>query len=234
MVLEERMKVICTKAYAKLNLSLDVLSKRPDGYHDLCMVMQSVEHHDDVSILLNMDGQFYAQTDRRYLPNDERNIALKAARLFLEETGHADMGASVRLRKRIPVCAGLGGGSSDAAAVLRALNEHFDRPLSCSELEQMGMKLGMDVPYCIAGGTVLAEGRGELLTPLTPLPETDVVICKPDFPISTPELFSRLDPGALQPDRQPLQPLPPGHGGHSARARAWRRARAQSAHVQRV
>ena len=193
MVLEERMKVIYTKAYAKLNLSLDVLSKRPDGYHDLCMVMQSVEHHDDVSILLNLDGQFYAQTDRRYLPNDERNIALKAARLFLEETGHAGMGASVRLRKRIPVCAGLGGGSSDAAAVLRALNEHFDRPLSCSELEQMGMKLGMDVPYCIAGGTVLAEGRGELLTPLTPLPETDVVICKPDFPISTPELFSRID-----------------------------------------
>ncbi|MBQ1603663.1 MAG: 4-(cytidine 5'-diphospho)-2-C-methyl-D-erythritol kinase, partial [Oscillospiraceae bacterium] len=147
------MKVIYTKAYAKLNLSLDVLSKRPDGYHDLCMVMQSVEHHDDVSILLNLDGQFYAQSDRRYLPNDERNIALRAARLFLEETGHADMGASVRLRKRIPVCAGLGGGSSDAAAVLRALNEHFDRPLSCEALEQLGMKLGMDVPYCIAGGT---------------------------------------------------------------------------------
>ena len=187
------MKVICTKAYAKLNLSLDVLSKRPDGYHDLCMVMQSVEHHDDVSILLNMDGQFYAQSDRRYLPNDERNIALKAARLFLEETGHGDMGASVRLRKRIPVCAGLGGGSSDAAAVLRALNEHFDHPLSCTELEQLGMKLGMDVPYCIAGGTMLAEGRGEVLTQLTPMPETDVVICKPDFPISTPELFSRID-----------------------------------------
>ena len=187
------MKVIYTKAYAKLNLSLDVLGKRPDGYHDLCMVMQSVEHHDDVSILLNLDGQFYAQSDRRYLPNDERNIALKAARLFLEETGHGDMGASVRLRKRIPVCAGLGGGSSDAAAVLRALNEHFGKPLSLPELEALGLRLGMDVPYCVAGGTMLAEGRGEKLTALPPLPETHVVICKPDFPISTPELFRRID-----------------------------------------
>lgn len=187
------MKVIYTKAYAKLNLSLDVLSKRPDGYHDLCMVMQSVEHHDDVSILLNLEGRFSARTDRRYLPCDERNIALKAARVFLEATGHGDMGASVHLRKRIPVCAGLGGGSSDAAAVLRALNEHFGRPLSCAELETLGLQLGMDVPYCVAGGTMLAEGRGEVLTPLTPLPETDVVICKPDFPISTPELFSRID-----------------------------------------
>ena len=187
------MKVIYAKAYAKLNLSLDVLSKRPDGYHDLCMVMQSVEHHDDVSILLNTEGRFYAQSDRHYLPNDERNIALKAARLFLEATGHGGMGASVRLRKRIPVCAGLGGGSSDAAAVLRALNEHFGRPLSCAELEQLGVQLGMDVPYCIAGGTMLAEGRGEVLTPLASLPETDVVICKPDFPISTPELFRRID-----------------------------------------
>ena len=221
------MKVIYTKAYAKLNLSLDVLSKRPDGYHDLCMVMQSVEHHDDVSILLNLEGQYYAQSDRRYLPNDERNIALKAARLFLEETGHADMGASVRLRKRIPVCAGLGGGSSDAAAVLRALNEHFDRPLSCSELEQMGMKLGMDVPYCIAGGTVLAGG-GERRSSLAAERSSKMQRC------NLQAGFPDLDAGALQPNRQPLQPLPPGHGGHSARARARGRARAQSAHVQRV
>lgn len=190
---EKPMRVIYAKAYAKLNLSLDVLGKRPDGYHDLCTVMQSVAHHDDVSILLNREGKFYAQSDRHYLPNDERNIALKAARVFLEAAGHADLGASVRLRKRIPVCAGLGGGSSDAAAVLRALNEYFGKPFSCAELETMGLQLGMDVPYCIAGGTVLAEGRGEILTPLSPMPETDVVVCKPDFPISTPELFHRVD-----------------------------------------
>ena len=187
------MKVIYEKAYAKLNLSLDVLGKRPDGYHDLCMIMQSVEHHDDVSILLNLDGAFFAQSDRRYLPNDERNIALKAARVFLDATGNEKYGASVRLRKRIPVCAGLGGGSSDAAAVLRALNRFFGKPLSCAELEQLGLQLGMDVPYCVAGGTMLAEGRGERLTALAPMPETNVVICKPDFPISTPELFRRID-----------------------------------------
>ena len=186
-------EVIREKAYAKLNLSLDVFHKREDGYHDLCKVMQSVALHDDVSILLNREGRFTAQTDRHYLPNDERNIALKAARVFLEATGHADMGASVRLRKRIPVCAGLGGGSSDAAAVLRALNARFGKPLTLPELEALGLKLGMDVPYCVAGGTMLAEGRGEVLTPLTPMAETAVVICKPSFPISTPELFHRID-----------------------------------------
>lgn len=189
----ERPDLLREKAYAKLNLSLDVLAKRADGYHELCMVMQSVGLHDDVSILLNHEGTFRAQSDRRYLPCDERNIALKAAKLFLERTGHEDMGASVRLRKRVPVCAGLGGGSSDAAAVLRALNRRFQNPLTLSELEALGLELGSDVPYCVAGGTMLATGRGEELTPLTPMPETFVVICKPDFPISTPDLFRRID-----------------------------------------
>ena len=118
---------------------------------------------------------------------------MRAAKLFLTETGHSGLGAFVRLRKRIPVCAGLGGGSSDAAAVLRALNAHLHAGLSCAELERLGAQLGSDVPYCVAGGTMLAEGRGEILTPLTPMARTDVVICKPDFPISTPELFSRVD-----------------------------------------
>lgn len=188
-----RNEILREKAYAKLNLSLDVLAKRADGYHELCMIMQSVEHHDDVSILLNREGRYRAQSDRRYLPCDERNIALRAAKLFLERTGHGDLGASVRLRKRVPVCAGLGGGSSDAAAVLRALNRAFDHPLTLQELEALGLELGSDVPYCIAGGTMLAQGRGEVLTALTPMPETHVVICKPDFPISTPELFRRID-----------------------------------------
>ena len=186
-------EILRENAYAKLNLSLDVLAKRDDGYHDLCMIMQSVEHHDDVSILLNREGRYRAQSDRRYLPCDERNIALRAAKLFLERTGHGDLGASVRLRKRVPVCAGLGGGSSDAAAVLRALNRAFDHPLTLQELEALGLELGSDVPYCIAGGTMLAQGRGEVLTALTPMPETHVVICKPDFPISTPDLFRRID-----------------------------------------
>ena len=174
---------ILRESIRKTESFLDVLAKRDDGYHDLCMIMQSVGLHDDVSILLNREGRYRAQSDRRYLPCDERNIALRAAKLFLERTGHGDLGASVRLRKRVPVCAGLGGGSSDAAAVLRALNRHFDRPLTLSELEALGLELGSDVPYCIAGGTMLAQGRGEVLTPLTPMPETLVVICKPDFPV---------------------------------------------------
>lgn len=187
------MDTIRTKAYAKLNLSLDVLARRRDGFHDLRMVMQSVALHDDVHIILNHSGVFSAQSDRRFLPCDEHNIAVRAAKLFLTETGHSGLGAFVRLRKRIPVCAGLGGGSSDAAAVLRALNAHLHAGLSCAELERLGAQLGSDVPYCVAGGTMLAEGRGEILTPLTPMARTDVVICKPDFPISTPELFSRVD-----------------------------------------
>ena len=152
------MEIIRAKAHAKLNLSLDVLSGREDGYHDLCMIMQSVALHDDLAISLNRSGEFAAQTNRAYLPNDERNIAI-----------------------------------TDAAAVLRALNRFFKTGLSQAELEKMGLKLGSDVPYCIAGGTMLAEGRGEILTPLAPLSETDVVICKPNFPISTPELFGRID-----------------------------------------
>lgn len=187
------MEPIRVSAYAKLNLSLDVLSRRDDGFHELRMVMQSVALHDDLLILLNRTGHFGAQTNRRYLPCDANNIAVRAAELFLRETGHAGMGAFVRLRKRIPVCAGLGGGSSDAAAVLRALNTSLRTGLTAAELEALGGRLGSDVPYCIAGGTVLAEGRGERLTPLSALPATDVVICKPDFPISTPALFSRVD-----------------------------------------
>jgi 4-diphosphocytidyl-2-C-methyl-D-erythritol kinase len=185
--------ILYEKAYAKLNISLDVTERRADGYHDMAMVMQTVSLADEVEIRFNDTGVVRAATNLSFVPGDERNLAVRAALCYLRAVGQEGQGLSIRLEKRVPVGAGMGGGSSDAAAVLRALNEHFDRPLSCSELEQMGMKLGMDVPYCIAGGTVLAEGRGELLTPLTPLPETDVVICKPDFPISTPELFSRID-----------------------------------------
>ncbi len=187
------MNILYEKAYAKLNISLDVTERRADGYHDMAMVMQTVSLADEVEIRFNDTGVVRAATNLSFVPGDERNLAVRAALCYLRAVGQEGQGLSIRLEKRVPVGAGMGGGSSDAAAVLRALNEHFDRPLSCSELEQMGMKLGMDVPYCIAGGTVLAEGRGELLTPLTPLPETDVVICKPDFPISTPELFSRID-----------------------------------------
>ena len=112
--------------------------------------------------------------------------------MFLERAG-LDCGVHIRLHKRIPVCAGLGGGSSDAAAVLRALNRLTGAGFTCAQLEELGALVGSDVPYCVAGGTMLAEGRGERLTPVTPMPHLPVVICKPDFPISTPELFRRVD-----------------------------------------
>ena len=179
-------------AWAKLNLSLDVLGARPDGFHDLRMIMQSVDLHDDVTVTLDDTGTCRAETNRSYLPCGADNVAVRAAQVFLARAG-LTCGVHIRLHKRIPVCAGLGGGSSDAAAVLRALNAHLHAGLSCAELERLGAQLGSDVPYCVAGGTMLAEGRGEILTPLTPMARTDVVICKPDFPISTPELFSRVD-----------------------------------------
>lgn len=177
------------RAYAKLNLTLDVLGKKPDGYHELRMVMQSVEFGDDVEVELT-DGGFFIDPGQSYLPANERNLAYRAATLFLSGT---DMGARIRVTKRIPVCAGLGGGSSDAAAVLRALNKLTGVQKTPEELRALALQLGSDVPFCVEGGTCLAEGRGELLTPAPAMPDCDVLICKPSFSIPTPELFSRID-----------------------------------------
>lgn len=179
-------------AWAKLNLSLDVLGARPDGFHDLRMVMQSVDLHDDVTVTLDDTGTCRAETNRSYLPCGADNVAVRAAQGFRARAG-LTCGVHIRLHKRIPVCAGLGGGSSDAAAVLRALERLTGAGFTRTQLEEMGAEIGSDVPYCVAGGTVLAEGRGEWLTPVTPMPRLPVVICKPDFPISTPELFHRVD-----------------------------------------
>ena len=179
-------------AWAKLNLSLDVLGARADGFHDLRMVMQSVDLHDDVTVTLDDTGTCRAETNRSYLPCGADNVAVRAAQVFLARAG-LTCGVHIRLHKRIPVCAGLGGGSSDAAAVLRALERLTGAGFTRTQLEEMGAEIGSDVPYCVAGGTVLAEGRGERLTPVTPMPRLPVVICKPDFPISTPELFHRVD-----------------------------------------
>ena len=177
------------RAYAKLNLSLDVLGRTGDGYHDMRMVMQSVEFGDDIDVALT-DGSFSIAPGQPYLPADGRNLAMKAAVLFLEGTG---LGARIRVTKRSPVCAGMGGGSSDAAAVLRALNRLTGARKSEAELCAMAEKLGSDVPFCVAGGTQLAEGRGERLTALPPLPDCAIVIAKPSFAISTPQLFARID-----------------------------------------
>ena len=184
---------ITVKAYAKLNISLDVLSKRADGYHDMCMVMQSVSLCDDLSVTLKHDGAVNVVTNLHFLPCDDRNIAAKAAKAFFARIGKTELGADIDIQKRIPVCAGMGGGSADGAAVLRALNILLDRPFSKSELEALGASLGSDIPFCVSGGTALAEGRGEKLSCLAPFPSCSFVIAKPKFSVSTPELFSKLD-----------------------------------------
>ncbi len=187
------------RAHGKLNLSLDVLGKAPNGYHDLRMVVQTVEFGDDLDVELRADGLFTVDPGQSYLPADGRNLAVKAAKLFLAGTG---LGADIRVTKRIPVCAGMGGGSADAAAVLRALNALTGRDMPVDELCALGLQAGSDVPFCVLEGAALAEGRGEKLTPLPSLPDCAIVICKPPFAISTPELFGRVDSrkSRLRPD----------------------------------
>ncbi len=181
------------RARAKLNLSLDVTGRRPDGYHDMRMVMQSVSLCDELEMDLRSDGKITTRSGVRYIPNDGRNIAVKAAKLFFETYGITDTGVDITLKKRIPVCAGLGGGSSDGAAVLFGLGELTGLRPPRTELEKLSEQLGSDVPFCVRGGTVLAEGRGEIMTDLTALPDCGIVICKPSFSISTPMLFKTLD-----------------------------------------
>ena len=177
-------------AHAKLNLSLDVLGRTAGGYHDLRMVMQTVAFGDDIEVALRSDGQFSIDPGQSYLPADGRNLAVKAARLFLDGSGQ---GADIRVVKRIPVCAGMGGGSADAAAVLRALNALTGRNMPLDELAALGLAVGSDVPFCVTEGAALAEGRGEKLTAIPSLPDCAIVICKPAFAISTPELFGKVD-----------------------------------------
>ena len=181
------------QAFAKLNLTLDVLGKREDGYHDLRMVMQSIALCDTLKLEPGGEETTRVATNLRFLPTGEKNLAAMAARCFWEALGREPEPVDITIQKRIPVCAGMAGGSSDAAAVLRALNERAGRPFTPEQLARVGERVGSDVPYCVLGGTALAEGRGEILTPLPSLPRCWVVVCKPDFPISTPELFARID-----------------------------------------
>ena len=192
------------QANAKLNLTLDVLSKRPDGYHDMRMIMQSITLADDLTVEPLDWDEMRVKTNVHFLPNNEKNLAAQAALRYWEARGQAPRGLEIAITKRIPICAGMAGGSSDAAAVLRALNEMDGSPVDPVELARIGEKVGSDVPYCVMGGTALAEGRGEVLTPLPPLPKCWVVVCKPDFPISTPALFAEIDRVRLRrhPDTQ--------------------------------
>lgn len=187
------MITLCEGAFAKVNLTLDVLGKRPDGYHDLKSVMQTISIRDDVEIDLETGKPWCLQCTDASIPADERNLAWKAAKVFFETTGKDPNGLEIRINKRIPTEAGLGGGSADAAAVLRALNRHYGDPFSILALAELGSEVGSDVPFCTLCGTAMVEGRGERLRKLPDMPDCCFVVCKPDFASSTPELYRKID-----------------------------------------
>lgn len=182
-------------AFAKLNLTLDVLAKREDGYHDMLMLMQTVSVQD--SILIRRSGKpgIRASCNFYYVPSDSRNLAVRAAEVYLASLGEPEgqQGIELQIKKEIPVGAGMAGGSADAAAVLRGMNRLFGRPKGRKELETLAAEIGSDVAFCVSGGTALARGRGEILEDLPPMPACSIAICKPGFSISTPELFRKLD-----------------------------------------
>ena len=180
------------KALAKINLGLDVLGRKENGYHDVRMVMQTIYLYDDVLMQKTEKEGIHLETNLFYLPVNENNIAYKAAKLLMDEF-HIEGGVSIRLNKFIPVSAGMAGGSSNAAAVLFGMNRMYELGLSQKELMERGVQLGADVPYCIMRGTVLAEGIGEKLTPLPALPKCYVLVAKPPVSVSTKTVYEKLD-----------------------------------------
>lgn len=191
------------RANAKINLSLDILGTRPDGYHEVRMVMQMLELSDGVTLSPCAGGGIELASDLAGLPTDERNLAVRAARLLMEEKGVTD-GLRIRLEKRIPMAAGLAGGSSDAAQTMIGVNRIFKLGFTTEALMERGKKIGADVPYCILGGTALAGGIGEVLTPLPPMPDAFVLLAKPDIGVSTGEVYRAYDsrPAETHPDTE--------------------------------
>lgn len=187
------MTTLYEAAYAKLNLTLDVTGKRADGYHELQSIMQTISLRDDVEIDVGTGKPWTVSFANQKVPQDETNLCLKAARLYCDALGKDPKGIEIRVTDRIPNQAGLGGGSADAAAVLRALNRHYGEPLSIMALAELGASVGSDVPFCVVGGTAMVEGRGERLRKLPNMPDCIFIICKPDFSSSTPALFAKLD-----------------------------------------
>lgn len=188
------------KAYAKVNLALDVLRKRPDGYHEVKMIMQTVDICDDLTLEKKGGPGITLQMEGANLQADESNLAYRAAALLVEKRKLKE-GVSITLKKRIPIAAGMAGGSADAAAVLRGMNALFSMGLSVEELKKLGVMLGADIPYCIEGGTMLSEGIGEILTPLPSPPACHLVVAKPDIDVSTAFVY-----GHLRADRLPFHP----------------------------
>nr|WP_263323944.1 4-(cytidine 5'-diphospho)-2-C-methyl-D-erythritol kinase [Neobacillus sp. Marseille-Q6967] len=188
---------LLVKAPAKINLSLDVLHKRPDGYHEVEMIMTTIDLADRVELTLLEEDTIHILSQNRYVPDDQRNLAYQAAQL-LKERFQIKKGVEITIEKTIPVAAGLAGGSSDAAATLRGLNKLWDLGLSMEELAELGSEIGSDVSFCVHGGTALARGRGEKITPLPAPPTCWVILAKPFIGVSTAEVYRRLDLNGMQ------------------------------------
>lgn len=179
------------KAYAKVNLSLDVVGKRKDGYHLLKMIMQRIDLYDSIIVNKNLEG-IKVSCNKSYVPVDERNLVHKAAKLFIDTYG-INQGVNIYIEKNIPVAAGLAGGSTNAAAVLKCMRDLFKPNIDNEELKKLGLNIGADVPYCIEGGTALCEGIGEIITPLRPYRNRIMILVKPNFGVSTKDVYESLD-----------------------------------------
>lgn len=190
------------KAYGKINLGLDVLRRRENGYHDVRMIMQTVGIFDQIDLIRNEQPGIQLETNLHYLPTNESNLAYQAAKLLMDEFQITE-GVSIKLKKYIPIAAGMAGGSSNAAAVLFGVNKMFQLGLSMQGLMDRGVKIGADVPYCIMRGTALSEGIGEILTPLPAVPQCHVLIAKPTISVSTKFVYENLNANSLRPEQHP-------------------------------
>ena len=180
------------QAFAKINLGLDVLGKREDGYHEVRMIMQTIRMYDQLDMRKSVEPGIHLTTNKKYIPVDENNLVWRAAKLMMDTCGIME-GVSIHLHKVIPVAAGMAGGSSDAAATLVGMNRLFHRGLSKEKLMELGVQIGADVPYCVLRGTALAEGIGEKLTVLPPMPDCWILIGKPGISVSTKYVYTTLD-----------------------------------------
>lgn len=187
------MRTYNTRAYAKLNLSLDIKGLREDGYHELESVMQTVSVWDDLELTVGKGSGITLECNLSYIPTDDRNLAVRAAQLFYQELGRPAPDLHIKIDKKIPVGAGMAGGSADAAGVLRLLNQAEGRPFTGAQLQAVGLRLGADVPFCLVGGTCLCGGVGEQLTPLPPMPDCAILIAKPAASISTKTAYGLFD-----------------------------------------
>lgn len=180
------------QAFAKINLGLDVLGKREDGYHEVRMIMQTIRMYDQLDMRKSVEPGIHLTTNKKYIPVDENNLVWRAAKLMMDTCGIME-GISIHLHKVIPVAAGMAGGSSDAAATLVGMNRLFHCGLSKEKLMELGVQIGADVPYCVLRGTALAEGIGEKLTVLPPMPDCWILIGKPGISVSTKYVYATLD-----------------------------------------